>query len=128
MMKSADRRLAVGFLGAGYIADWHAAALRTVRGAGLAAVCDRDEGRARAFAARHGVARVYTSLGAMLSEGQLDAIHVLLPPDLHAQAAGEIIDARVDVLLEKPMAIAAEECEDLIDAARSSRGQGRRRP
>ena len=101
-----------GFLGAGYIADWHAAALRTVRGAGSAAVCDRDEGRAQAFAARHGVARVYTSLGAMLSEGRLDAIHVLLPPDLHAQAAGEIIDAGLHVLLEKPMAIDAEACED----------------
>jgi nucleoside-diphosphate-sugar epimerase/predicted dehydrogenase len=120
MMKSADRRLAVGFLGAGYIADWHAAALRTVRGAGLDAVCDRDEGRARAFAARHGVARVYASLGAMLSDGRLDAIHVLLPPDLHAQAAGEIIDARVHVLLEKPMAIAAEACEELIARGRSA--------
>ena len=103
-MAPTKRRLAIGFLGAGYIADWHAAALRTVPGAGLAAVCDRDEGRARAFAARHGIARVYTSLGAMLSEGQLDAIHVLLPAELHAQAAGEIIDAGVDVLLEKPMA------------------------
>jgi nucleoside-diphosphate-sugar epimerase/predicted dehydrogenase len=120
MTKSDDRRLAVGFLGAGYIADWHAAALRTVRGAGLAAICDRDEVRARGFAARHGVARVYTSLGAMLAEGRLDAIHVLLPPDLHAQAAGEIIDARVHVLLEKPMAIAAEACEELLERGRSA--------
>ena len=56
----------------------------------------------------------------MLSEGQLDAIHVLLPPDLHAQAAGEIIDARVDVLLEKPMAIEADACQDLIDRARTA--------
>ena len=45
MMGSTKRPLAVGFLGAGYIADWHAAALRTVRGVTLAAVCDRDEGR-----------------------------------------------------------------------------------
>jgi len=120
MMRTTDQGLNIGFLGAGYIADWHAAALRTVRGAGLAAVCDRDEGRARAFAARHGVARVYTSLGAMLSEGRLDAIHVLLPPDLHAQAAAEIIEARVHVLLEKPMAVAADACEDLIDRARAA--------
>ena len=56
----------------------------------------------------------------MLSEGQLDAIHVLLPADLHAQAAGEIIDAGLHVLLEKPMAITAEACEQLIDRARSA--------
>ena len=114
-MQTTDERVNIGFLGAGYIADWHAAALRTVPGARLAAICDRDEDRARAFAARYGVARIYTSLGTMLSEGQLEAVHVLLPPDLHAQAAGEIIDARVDVLLEKPMAIEADACQDLID-------------
>jgi nucleoside-diphosphate-sugar epimerase/predicted dehydrogenase len=121
MMGSTKRQLAIGFLGAGYIADWHALALRTVEGAALAAVCDRDEDRAHAFAARHGIARVYTSLGAMLSASQLDAIHVLLPAELHAQAAGEIIDAGLDVLLEKPMAIAAEECERLISRAQAAK-------
>ena len=35
MMGFTERRLAVGFLGAGYIADWHAAALRTVPGTEL---------------------------------------------------------------------------------------------
>ncbi len=119
-MQTTDRRANIGFLGAGYIADWHAAALRTVPGTRLAAICDRDEDRARAFAARYGVARICTDLGTMLSEGQLDAIHVLLPPDLHARAAGEIIDARLDVLLEKPMAIDADSCQDLIDRGRAA--------
>jgi predicted dehydrogenase/nucleoside-diphosphate-sugar epimerase len=119
-MESTERQLAVGFLGAGYIADWHAAALRTVPRARLAAVCDRDEGRARAFAARHGIARVYASLGEMLSEGGLDSIHVLLPPELHASTAGEIIGAGLDVLLEKPMAIAIDECDRLVEQARSA--------
>ena len=109
-MEIADQRLAVGFLGTGYIADWHAKALRSVRNARLVAVCDRDEPRVRAFAARNGVSRVYTSLSAMLSDGQLDVIHVLLPPELHAQMAGEIIDAGIHVLLEKPMATCDEAC------------------
>jgi predicted dehydrogenase/nucleoside-diphosphate-sugar epimerase len=119
MVANTERPLSVGFLGAGYIADWHAAALRTVPGASLSAVCDRDEVRARAFAARHNITRVYGSLGALLSEGQVDAIHVLLPPELHAQAAGQIIDAGLDVLLEKPMAITVDECDGLIERARS---------
>ena len=37
----------IGLLGAGYIADWHAAALKTVPGVRLAAICDRDDARAR---------------------------------------------------------------------------------
>ena len=109
----------VGFLGAGYIADWHAKAIRTVAGARLAAICDRDEGRAEALAARHGNARTYTSLTAMLADGHLDVVHVLLPPNLHAQTAGEIIDAGLHVLLEKPMATRVEDCTELIERARS---------
>jgi predicted dehydrogenase/nucleoside-diphosphate-sugar epimerase len=120
MTKKTHQPLEIGFLGTGYIADWHATALRTVPGAVLAAVCDQDESRARAFAARHRVARVHTSLGAMLATGKLDAIHVLLPPELHAQAAGEIVDAGLNVFLEKPMAIAAEDCDELIARARSA--------
>ena len=56
----------------------------------------------------------------MLSDGKIDAVHVLLPPALHAQAAGEIVAAGVDVLLEKPMGVSAPECESLIERARSS--------
>jgi nucleoside-diphosphate-sugar epimerase/predicted dehydrogenase len=118
-MAKTDRTLEVGFLGAGFISDWHAGALRTVPGIRLAAACDRDEGRARALAARYGVDRVYTSLGEMLAGPRLDVIHVLLPPDVHARAAGEIIDSGVNVLLEKPMVTRAEEAEDLIARARA---------
>ena len=37
----------VGFLGTGYIADWHAKALGTIPGVSLVAVCDKDLLRAR---------------------------------------------------------------------------------
>jgi predicted dehydrogenase/nucleoside-diphosphate-sugar epimerase len=117
-MKTAKRLLNVGFLGTGYIADWHAKALRSVPTASLTAVCDRDLGRARTFAARHGVTRVHPSLEAMLAGGQLDVVHVLLPPNLHAPCAGEIIDAGIHVLLEKPTATCVQECENLIERAR----------
>ncbi len=117
-MKTANRLLRVGFLGTGYIADWHAKALRSTPNASLIAVCDRDLERAHTFAARYGVTRVHPSLEAMLAGGLLDVIHILLPPNLHAPSAGEIIDAGIHVLLEKPMAICVQACEDLIERAR----------
>ena len=49
------------------------------------------QARVQAFAARYGVTRVHTSLDAMLSDGRLDVIHVLLPPELHCQTAAEVI-------------------------------------
>ena len=73
----------------------------------------------RGFAARSSGMQIYSSLSTMLAESRLDAVHVLLPPELHAQAASEIIDAGFHVLLEKPMAVSAEACDELIECARS---------
>jgi predicted dehydrogenase/nucleoside-diphosphate-sugar epimerase len=122
-MKQNSKFLRVGFLGTGYIADWHARALSTVPGVSLAAVCDRDLARARTFGERYGVARCYESLEQMLADraAGLDAVHVLLPPDLHAQAATALIDAGLHVFLEKPMATEAAECAALVERA-ASRG------
>src|SRR5262249_17874083 len=50
-------------------------------------------------------------------ELSLDVIHVLLPPDLHAGAACAIIDAGLHVLIEKPMAVSAVQCAELLDRA-----------
>jgi predicted dehydrogenase/nucleoside-diphosphate-sugar epimerase len=110
----------VGFLGTGYIADWHAQALKAIPGVNLVAVCDRDIARARSFGQRFGVTPAYASLEEMLSDRalELNAVHVLLPPDLHARTACTIIDAGLHVLLEKPMAISADECSEVIERAR----------
>ena len=118
-MKQAVQPVRVGFLGTGYIADWHAKALSTIPGVSLVAVCDKDLSRAQAFGHRYGSHRSYESLDAMLGDGELalDAVHVLLPPDLHARAASALIDSGLHVLLEKPMAIAAGECSELIEQA-----------
>jgi nucleoside-diphosphate-sugar epimerase/predicted dehydrogenase len=103
----------VGLLGAGYIADWHALALQSVAGVEVVAVCDRAVGRAKALAQKFGVAQVYGSLEEMLSAAALDAVHVLTPPDLHFEAARVVLEAGVDVFLEKPMCARAEDCEAL---------------
>jgi predicted dehydrogenase/nucleoside-diphosphate-sugar epimerase len=112
------RTLHVGFAGAGYIADWHARALRTVPGLDLLAVCDRDPSRAQGLSSRFAVDATYTDLSSMLAGQRLDAIHVLLPPDQHFAAALESLDAGVHVLLEKPMCLLEEECSVLEERAR----------
>lgn len=111
----------VGLLGTGYIADWHAQALSAVEGVRLAAVCDRVKNRAEAFAQKHGVPAVHDSLQAMLAGERLDAIHILLPPDFHAEAARAVLEAGIHVLLEKPMATRADECDALVALAERRR-------
>lgn len=111
----ASRRVAL--LGAGYIAEWHAKSLASVRGVELVAVCDTAPGRARGMADRFGAAAAYESLDDMLAGERLDAVHVLLPPDLHAQAANAVLSSGAHVFLEKPMCTRAADCDVLVASA-----------
>jgi predicted dehydrogenase/nucleoside-diphosphate-sugar epimerase len=112
----------VALLGAGYIADWHAQCLRTVAGVDVVAVCDQSLGRAQAVAGKFGIAHAYGSLEAMLAAenqdgNKLDAVHILLPPDHHFAAAQTLLEADVNVLLEKPMCDRAANCRALVALA-----------
>lgn len=107
----------VALLGAGYIADWHAQALQSVKGVELVAVCDRFQAKAEALASKFGAARVYTTLEQMLAAESLDAVHVLTPPDRHYETARAVLEAGVNVFLEKPMCASAEDCESLVRLA-----------
>jgi predicted dehydrogenase/nucleoside-diphosphate-sugar epimerase len=107
----------VALLGAGYIADWHAQALRSVAGVNLVAVCDSSLSRAQALSEKFGIERIYSSLEAMLGAEELDAVHVLLPPDRHFGAAKTLLEAGVDLLLEKPMCDRAADCRALAALA-----------
>lgn len=120
MRRTRDREsVQVAFLGAGYIADWHARALRAVPAARLAAVCDVNLARAQSFGQRHGAPRVHASLEEMLADGdlKLDVVHVLLPPDMHVGATLTLIDRGLHAFVEKPLATTAEACDDLVGRA-----------
>jgi nucleoside-diphosphate-sugar epimerase/predicted dehydrogenase len=107
----------VALLGTGYIAAWHAQAIASIRDIELVAVCDQVLSRATAFAQRFDVPRVYRTLETMLAAEQLDSVHVLLPPDIHFQAAKAILTAGVNAFIEKPMCIRPQDCEVLTRLA-----------
>ena len=127
-MKTAVQPVRVGFLGTGYIADWHAKALSTIPAVSLCAVCDKNVRQAQVFGERYGVGRWYESQDAMLEDAELnlDVVHVLLPPDLHARAASALIKRGLHVFVEKPMAITTKECSELIEAGNGLQSDDRR--
>jgi predicted dehydrogenase/nucleoside-diphosphate-sugar epimerase len=107
-------------VGAGYIAQIHAEALRAVPGAAIAAVVDPNAEAARRLAERWGIPRTHASVEEALAAGGLDAAHVLAPPDLHAATALPFLRAGLPVLLEKPLAVSGAECRALTEAAAAS--------
>lgn len=114
----ADGEIRVGFVGAGYIASWHAEALKSA-GAKLVAVCDPTLTAAESLAGRYG-AKAYGDLAVMLAEARLDAVHVLTPPSLHAEHALAALAAGAHVLVEKPFALRSHDAEAMVAAAKAA--------
>src|SRR6202158_1956291 len=110
-----DARLRVGLVGAGYISEFHARAVQRVPNARLVGVTDAVTSRAAGLAARFSLPNVFPTMEAMIHEG-VDVIHILTPPDTHAQLAIAALKNGCHVLVEKPLAMNAEEV-DCISAA-----------
>ena len=102
-------------VGAGVIAQSHAAALRSL-GRRIVAVADPDTAAAQRLAQVTGAAS-YPSVQAAQAAGGFDRAHVLVPPPAHAEAALPLLDAGIHVLAEKPFATSSAECGTLLEAA-----------
>lgn len=109
----------VGIIGAGYIATWHADAIKAVPGARLTAVCDSALGAAEDLARAHG-AQAFGSVDAMIAAGVVDAVHVLTPPSSHCAIAKTCLAAGLHVLVEKPVSVSAEEAREMKAAGEAS--------
>ncbi len=79
-------------------------------------MADVNQSRASELAERFAVPRTFSSLAAML-EARPDVVHVLTPPDAHAENAIEALRGGCHVLVEKPLATSVEECDAIAAAA-----------
>lgn len=109
-------RLRLAVVGCGAVAQiHHLPAIAATPEVQPVALVDRDLDRARELAARWGVPRVVADVEEVASE--IDAAIVALPNHLHAPVASALLRRGVHVLVEKPMAPTAAECDAMIAAA-----------
>jgi predicted dehydrogenase/nucleoside-diphosphate-sugar epimerase len=106
----------VGLVGAGYVANHHARALRDLPFVELVAVCDQDEVKAAALAKKFGVRGVFRDLASM-RDAQPHVIHILTPPQFHCALAIQAMEMGCHVFVEKPMAETPEECDRMMAKA-----------
>jgi predicted dehydrogenase len=99
------KKIHIGIVGTGGMANYHAQEFLKITGVELAAVCDVDAQRAGEFAAKHGgSAQVFTDFKKFLSAGGVDAISNVTPDSLHAPLSLQAIAAGKHILCEKPLA------------------------
>lgn len=72
------------------------------------------------FAAELGIERAYADADSLLADSDVEAVYIASPVFLHAEHAVAAARAGKHVLVEKPMAMDAAECERMIDAAESA--------
>ena len=108
------RRAAV--VGCGDVSVVHLQAIEKLDDVELVGVCDTDQDRAAAAAERYGVPR-FADHRHLLAAVRPDVVHVCTPHDQHTPVAVDCLEARVAVLVEKPVAHTVAEADRLIAAA-----------
>lgn len=106
-------RVRVGVVGLGHFGSFHLRHYAAHPGVRLAAVADADAARA-ATALQHGATTCASHRDLI---GRVDAVTVAVPTSLHHQVAGDLIDAGIHVLVEKPITDRAATARDLVARA-----------
>lgn len=110
--------LRVGLLGLGAIAQVvHLPVLHSLEGVTLAGVCDVDRSKATAIAARFGNPRVYRNDDEVFADPDLDAVVICTPSYLHHAQAIAALEGGKHVLVEKPLAINADDAAEALKVA-----------
>ena len=106
--------LRVATIGVGHLGRHHARILAALPGATLVAVVDTNQARAEEIAAVYGT-RALTD-----AAGQVDAVTIAVPTEIHRDIALPFLAAGVPALVEKPLARSLDEADEMIRVAASA--------
>jgi len=109
-----------GLVGYGLWGRLHAEAIRKAPDALLVGIACASRQTAAAAERAHPGVPVYLDYRALLARPDIDAVDVVVPNHLHAEIGLAALAAGKDVLLEKPMAPTVEQCDRLLEAARTT--------
>ncbi|SDO28709.1 Predicted dehydrogenase [Paenibacillus sp. yr247] len=127
--------LRIGLIGLGFMGRTHLENYVRLEAEGVpihvVALCDIDieklKGNAAAGNINTGSSGIdfdlynkYTSVAEMIEKEQLDCVDITLPTFLHRDISIQCLNHGLHVLCEKPMAMNADECQDMIQAAEAS--------
>ena len=117
-----SKKLKVGIIGTGWIADAHIVEYKRMPDVEIVAGADLVPGKAEAFFKKWDVegVRCYPDHKSMLDAEDLDAVSICTYNMTHAECAIYALKKGVHVLLEKPMCVTIEEAAEICKAEKES--------
>ena len=109
-----------GVLAPGEIANDFVTTLHANTDQRVHAVASRTAQRAVDFAAKHGIPRSYGSYAELVADADIDVVYIASPHSEHRSMALLAITAGKHVLVEKPIALSAEQAGEIAAAARAA--------
>jgi len=110
----------LAIIGTGGMANHQAQKFQEIKGVRLAAACDIDPQRAKAFAEKYGIPKVHTDYKELLKDRAIDAVSNVTSDAFHAPISIAALKAGKHVLCEKPLALDYPEARKMVEAARKS--------
>ncbi len=124
----------VGMVGIGFMGWIHWLAYQRMPGVEVVAICSSDPrkraGDWRGIQGNFGPPgeqvnlagiQTYAELSALLSDGEFDLLDICLPPSMHRDAVLHGLQSGRHVLCEKPLALRADDCDQMVAAANAAR-------
>lgn len=119
-------KLGVALVGLGYYStDLLAPALQQTKHCYLAGIVTGTPAKAESWKKKYNIPEKniydYQSFDRIADNPDIDVVYVVLPPSMHREYVVRAANAGKHVWCEKPMAMTAAECQEMIDAAKKNK-------
>jgi predicted dehydrogenase len=106
----------VGVIGCGGIAPLHIKVYQKMKDIEVVSLCDISQDRAKNLASRFGIKNTYSDYWQMFEKENLDYVDICTPASTHAKIVADAATTVPSILVEKPMALNVNECDQMIKA------------
>ena len=116
-----DKNVRAGLVGFGAWGQHHANAIKVTQGVDLVAISARSDSTTSAAREAYPEADVYSDFNDLIARNDLDFVDVVVPSHLHHAVATAVLGSGKHLLLEKPMGVSLDECDDMIRLAKENK-------
>ncbi|MGF2413767.1 MAG: Gfo/Idh/MocA family protein, partial [Ferruginibacter sp.] len=118
------KKLNIALCGLGRYASYLAEGLQTAQYCRLAGIITGTPAKAAAWKTKYSIAEKniynYQNFDAIINNSDIDLVYVVLPNSMHKEFTIRAAKAGKHVIVEKPMAITANDCKEMIEACKNA--------